>query len=178
MVAFAQIFHTLFNDEENTCSGRDVTEGESSGGDINPFCYPAKSYLYVYTMLFGEFDIEDFDTKLSVVMFVVYTFIVGIVMLNVLIAIVGDSYDKSMLHGTRLFGRARVLFVAELFAFERGLQQSITFSSLMWFGDSWGKCYSATLSSGVQHVVLSFFGSHSSITLPCLICYWRFLVSS
>jgi hypothetical protein len=67
-----------------------------------------EGYLYVYMMLFGEFDIEVFYTPPSlIIMFVVYTFIVVIVMLNVLIAIVGDSYDKSMLHGTRLFGRAR-----------------------------------------------------------------------
>jgi hypothetical protein len=105
-------------------------------------------------MIFGEFDIEVFYTSPSLIMFVVYTFIVVIVMLNVLIAIVGDSYDKSMLHGTRLFGRARVLLVAELFAFERGLQQG-TFSSPMLFGDSWGKCFSASFLIAIWGFLLS-----------------------
>jgi hypothetical protein len=156
MVASAQIFQTLLY-EEKRC-----TEDEA-----NQFCDQKEGYLYVYTMLFGEFEREDFDTTLSVIMFVVYTFIVVIVMLNVLIAIVGDSYDKSMLDATRLFGRARVLFVAELFAFERGLQ------SLMCCGDSWGKCFSASLlilaltlfiitiglyGKGNEGILLVFFG--------------------
>jgi hypothetical protein len=144
MVASAQIFQTLLYERE-TCSAKNETK--QCSGETNPFCDAKKGYLYVYTMLFGEFDIEHFDTSLSIIMFVVYTFIVVIVMLNVLIAIVGDSYDKSMFHGTRLFGRARVLFVAELFAFERGLQKGI-FSVLICFGDSWGKCFPATMLIG------------------------------
>jgi hypothetical protein len=57
-----------------------------------------------------------------------------------------------------LFGHARVLFVAKLFAFERGLQQG-TFYSLIWFGDSWGKCFSATLLIGGLAFFIIIIGS-------------------
>jgi len=41
-----------------------------------------------------------------------------IVLLNVLIAIIGDSYEKSLIHSKNLFGRARVMLLSEIVSFQ------------------------------------------------------------
>lgn len=51
-------------------------------------------------------------------LFVGYTFAIVIVVLNFLIAIVGDSFDKSMTKIETHFGRARLMFMVELSAFQ------------------------------------------------------------
>ena len=53
---------------------------------------------------------------------VLFTFMVVIVLLNVLIAIVSDSYEKCLLRSEYLFGRARVMLLAELVSFQNLLQ--------------------------------------------------------
>lgn len=53
---------------------------------------------------------------------VLFTFMVVIVLLNVLIAIVSDSYEKCLLRSEYLFGRARVMLLAELVSFQHLLR--------------------------------------------------------
>lgn len=48
------------------------------------------------------------------ILFVLYTFGVAIVLLNVLIAIVSDSYQNSFSTSKMMLGKARVMFVSEL----------------------------------------------------------------
>jgi len=54
---------------------------------------------------------------------------VVVVLLNVLIAIVSDSYEKCLIRSQNLFGRARVMLLAELVSFQDLLRRNTTDSS-------------------------------------------------
>lgn len=72
-------------------------------------------YYGAYTAMLGSFEIDSLVANgSSLLFFIMYTFLVSIVLLNVLIAIVSDSYAKSLVLSETLFGRARVMFVAEI----------------------------------------------------------------
>jgi hypothetical protein len=108
--AFSQMFYTTLSCNEGYC--RSDTQGSA------PFNQFTSSLLYTYSILLGEFDLELFDTPFTTMLFVLYTFAIVIVVLNFLIAIVGDSFDKSMTKIETHFGRARLMFMVELSAFQ------------------------------------------------------------
>jgi len=83
----------------------------------SPFQYFYSTLLYSYAILLGQIDLYLFDTPFTTLLWVLYTFAVVIVVLNFLIAIVGDSYDKSMTKIEMHFGRARLMFMVEVSAF-------------------------------------------------------------
>merc|ERR1712159_816790 len=68
-------------------------------GFTAPTLFPnfVRSSLNVYTLMLGDFDIADFISAgpAAVVMFAVFMFIEVIVLLNLLIAIMGASYEKA-----------------------------------------------------------------------------------
>ena len=64
--------------------------------------------------LLGDFDRDVYGTPFEVALFVSYTFLVVIVMLNVLIAVISDSYDYAQIRAAKLFVRTRVEIAAEL----------------------------------------------------------------
>ncbi|KAL3903903.1 MAG: hypothetical protein SGARI_005170 [Bacillariaceae sp.] len=72
---------------------------------------------------FGNTEREAFTTGFSVILLVVYSFLVTVILLNVLIAIASDSYEKCLLKSRKLFGRARVMLVAELVSFQSLLRK-------------------------------------------------------
>jgi hypothetical protein len=72
---------------------------------------------------FGNTERETFSTGFSVFVLVLYSFLVTVILLNVLIAIAGDSYEKCLLNSQKLFGRARVMLVAELVSFQSLLRK-------------------------------------------------------
>lgn len=83
--------------------------------------------LKVYAILlggFGLFERESFTTVFSLVLAVLYTFIVIVILLNVLLAVASDSYDKCLTKSHHLFGRARVMMIAELVSFQNLLRRN------------------------------------------------------
>ena len=54
------------------------------------------SSLSVFLLMLGDFDVEDFSSAgtPAVSMFVLFMSLVVIVLMNLLIAIMGDSYDR------------------------------------------------------------------------------------
>ena len=55
------------------------------------------SFMFTYTSVFGEFSLDTFDIYQPVIAwfyFILETLIVLIVLLNLLISIVGDSFKK------------------------------------------------------------------------------------
>ena len=54
----------------------------------------------------------------STILFVIFTLYRVTLLLNVLIAIVSDSYEKTPLHGQVLFGKVHIMFVAQNEALE------------------------------------------------------------
>ncbi len=87
-----------------------------------PWCNPWDSFLAVYTMLLGEVDETVFgDNTTALVLFVVFMLLVVILLANVLIAIVTDSYkvirDK---RAAIVFWTNRLDFIAQMDAIANG----------------------------------------------------------
>lgn len=95
------------------------------GEDIDPsadvdlegfeaFATVAETLISVYRLMIGDFEREWFQTPFLVALFLAYTFIVMILLLNILIAVVSDSYDFAIVRSNVLFRRARLDLAAEL----------------------------------------------------------------
>jgi hypothetical protein len=115
VVSFAQMFFTLL--APASCA---------DGGGSDKQCSQSEYLLRTYQVLlgdFGDFDRDDFTTVFSVFLIVFYSFMVVVVLLNVLIAIASDSYEKCLVRSHNLFGRARVMLIAELVSFQSLLRQ-------------------------------------------------------
>ena len=61
----------------------------------------------------GEFDPDNFDEVVVRYLLVFYVLVVMVVLLNVLIAIVSDSYDISMAKAEALYYRSRLELITE-----------------------------------------------------------------
>jgi hypothetical protein len=119
VACFAQMFFTLLL--PSSCA-TDEAYRES-----NLQCSQSEYYLSLYTILgnlggFQEFSRDTFTTGFSIFLLVFFSFMVVIILLNVLIAIVSDSYEKCLVRSHCLFGRARVLLIAELVSFQNLLR--------------------------------------------------------
>ena len=145
VASFAQMFYTLML--PSSCAADSATVEDEE-------CSQAEYYLKVYTVLlgdFGHFERERFTTIFSVVLIVFFSFMVVIVLLNVLIAIVSDSYEKCLVRSQCLFGRARVMLVAELVSFQNLLRTNTDSKvSLMSIYTQWrsGEVWNKGLSHG------------------------------
>mmetsp|Transcript_31874 Transcript_31874/g.48409 ORF Transcript_31874/g.48409 Transcript_31874/m.48409 type:complete len:414 (-) Transcript_31874:344-1585(-) len=115
--AFADMFHTIIRINVMICP-----VDEDPDGDSNPYC-SRLSYLDMFTQILGQFDYGSFlGDPLSIVLFIFMTIFGAVIFLNILIAVVSNSYDKSRNKSTRLFGRARILTVAKIRTLERILK--------------------------------------------------------
>ena len=144
VVSFSQMFFTLM--APPTCA-----TGDLSGRQ----CEPSEYLLGVYTILLGDFGLftrADFGSVFSVLLVVVYSFLVTVVLLNVLIAIASDSYEKCLLKSQKLFGRARVMLIAELASFQSLLRRTDQDSNPQEHPTTKGIVYSKWwTSSGLSH---------------------------
>ncbi|GMI18342.1 hypothetical protein TrLO_g6201 [Triparma laevis f. longispina] len=68
----------------------------------------------LYLMILGTFEPSAFAGFWAEALFLMYSFLVVIILLNVLIAIVGDSYDAVLVKSTELFWQSRLELVAEI----------------------------------------------------------------
>ncbi len=69
---------------------------------------------HTFTQL-GDLDSDSLQKHpLITMIFVLYTFGVTIVLLNILIAIVSDSYQNSYVYSKMMLGKARIIFVSEI----------------------------------------------------------------
>jgi len=72
-------------------------------------------YLKAYTIMLGDLETSSLQMHpIITILFIFYTFGVTIVLLNILIAIVSDSYEKSMVSANSMLAKARLMFVARL----------------------------------------------------------------
>lgn len=129
LIAFAQMFYTVFMETEYCTNQPNDRIREMPNGDemilvmtacdanaLRPFCNFWDSFLAVYTMLLGEVDETAFDSSnVATILFIIFMFLVVILLANVLIAIVTDSYK--VIQDTRAaieFWTNRLDFVAEM----------------------------------------------------------------
>jgi hypothetical protein len=103
----------------------DFIASGGSGGPIADFCSTNRflSYMRVYSIVVGDFEVSDFqEPDFLLYLFFVVTIIGVLILLNVLIAVISDSYERAQISSRLLFGRARVNFVAQNQALEGFLQ--------------------------------------------------------
>ena len=110
ILAFASVLYVVY------CSA----DPDSAASD-QPFQTVGDTLFTMYRVMLGDYSDEwsdAFESKASSqytkIVFVVYMFLGTIVMLNVLIAVVSDSYDGAIARARGLFLRARLQFVAEM----------------------------------------------------------------
>jgi hypothetical protein len=130
LVAFAQMFNTTFQ-QTDYCrfqpnDGKDdseiLAETRCESNAIHPYCHFWTSFVSVYTMLLGEVNEDDFDTSgVATILFVIFQFLVVILLANVLIAIVTDSYKVIQdQRAAIVFWTNRLDFIAEMDAIANG----------------------------------------------------------
>eukprot|EP00566_Odontella_aurita_P004143 CAMPEP_0113533402 /NCGR_PEP_ID=MMETSP0015_2-20120614/4587_1 /TAXON_ID=2838 /ORGANISM="Odontella" /LENGTH=1177 /DNA_ID=CAMNT_0000432455 /DNA_START=202 /DNA_END=3735 /DNA_ORIENTATION=- /assembly_acc=CAM_ASM_000160 len=77
--------------------------------------FSLEGYLKAYTIMLGDIDFAALQKHSSiVVLFILYTFGVTVVLLNILIAIVSESYVNAVYASSVMLGKARVMFVADI----------------------------------------------------------------
>jgi hypothetical protein len=102
-----------------------IANEDTLGGPALDFCSSnlGNSYLRVYALLLGDFDLDDYKESSGItVLFIIFTLLGVVILLNVLIAVIADSYEKATISSLLLFGRARVAFVAQNQALESFLR--------------------------------------------------------
>jgi len=122
MVMFGHsLFLILGQQQLNYDEGGDEEEDQN----FATIWYTART---LWSIVLGNYETSDFPDLYTNIVAIVYTMIVVVVMLNVLIAIVGDSYDNAMSRSDELFWRARLELVAEI---------SVTFRPLLLTEEKW-----------------------------------------
>lgn len=147
LVAFSQMFYTIYLQSEE-CRNHvlDTLDPKSDEVldqlrcddlEIVPFCNRWYSFLRVYTMLLGEVDEGDFaDSPVGTALFLLFMFLVVILLANVLIAIVTDSYKVIQdQRAAIVFWTNRLDFVAEMDAIANGPWKAKFKKALGWDED-------------------------------------------
>jgi len=122
---FGDMLHIAVSTKDNGLYCILGEELDELNGPTQDFCSdkPIDSYLRVYALLLGDFELDDWrDTDGITVLFVIFTLIGVVILLNVLIAVISDSYERAKIQSLLLFGRARVTFVAQNEALETFLR--------------------------------------------------------
>lgn len=124
LFAFAQMFYIVYKDTEICDIPKDEMEC------TYPHCTFGNSLLKVYTMMMGQInDQSRYEENLvAQLLYIAYAFLVVILLSNVLIAIVTDSYE--IIQNDRaaiVFWSNRLDFVAEMDAISYGFRQRMTF---------------------------------------------------
>eukprot|EP00968_Pinguiococcus_pyrenoidosus_P012854 scaffold1149_cov236-Pinguiococcus_pyrenoidosus.AAC.13 len=113
LLAFANVLFVVLHPRADRRFGDDEAE--------EPFSSVQETMLTSYRMLLGDFEREwfavpddDASRRVAVLVFVLYLFVMNVLLLNVLIAVVSDSYDYSMTRSFGLYNRARLELAVEL----------------------------------------------------------------
>jgi len=169
IVAFAQMFQVLLYKPQDECT---------DGG----FCDPKDVYLKLYSAMLGKFDLDDFTTSFSLVVFIFFSILVTFVFLYALIAIVIEANSKFITarfstalpkHGTR----ARLVYVAHLRAFRRMLEQRwslMQYVALLLFFASTGLILALCLREIRQHFD-EFYGDTLLAVIFGLLIFFLFV---
>jgi hypothetical protein len=130
LIAFAQMFFTIFqqttyctNQPNDSLSLEVRLENQRcDSNEIHQYCNFWDSWLNVYSMLLGEVYDVTFETDgVATALFIIFMFLVVILLANVLIAIVADSYKVIQEQRAAIvFWTNRLDFIAEMDAIANG----------------------------------------------------------
>lgn len=129
MAGFRHMFATVL-------SSSGSTQGDA---DSEPFGEVPKGFLILYNMMLGDFDMSLFEAEeqslheFAKLIFVFFMFIVQVMMVNVLIAVVCESYAIAQGKARALFFRERLLLAAELDTMGFTSERYQFLSHLMWW---------------------------------------------
>lgn len=131
LLAFAQMFYIVYTETAICASSVDPDNPDGDSCSF-PHCTFEASLLKVYTMMMGEIGDETrYETsRVAQLLYVAYAFLVVILLSNVLIAIVTDSYE--IIQNDRaaiVFWSNRLDFIAEMDAISYGFRQRVKFFS-------------------------------------------------
>ncbi|GMH54376.1 hypothetical protein TrST_g10532 [Triparma strigata] len=110
VVGFALAFYVLYDAGSGT---------NFAGEDLKPYGMenPFSSLFAGFLLLLGDFDVTEFEASSSyyvtLVLFVVFMIFINIVMLNLLIAIMGDIFDRIRENARAEFTFARAIIILE-----------------------------------------------------------------
>lgn len=115
LFSFANSFETLLGHKSNHDMGEIDSNGEIGGVD-NEFSTIGKSLFAVIRIgLIGDLEPDFFkDTEAAVIVLVLFIVIVAIVLLNMLIAVVSDSYEATLTNSEAIYLRSRLESAAEM----------------------------------------------------------------
>jgi len=120
MSSFAQMFVSLTFDPMQSSS----LDTLPLGGQYQHFSL--EGYLKAYTIMLGDFDSLSLRQHPSItLLFILYTFGVTVVLLNILIAIVSESYATSTTTSKTMLGKARIMFVSELSSLHQFFRKTV-----------------------------------------------------
>lgn len=106
-----------------------MLSGQCENGGGNGFCEKKNAYLEVWSILLGQFDVQDYTSTFSVIAFVGFTFVTFIILGYALIATSIDIYNKAVTfrsENSAYGNRSRLVYIAELRAFRRLFDQKWT----------------------------------------------------
>lgn len=91
IVTFASAFYLLFQHVDENSFDDDIAF-------VGAYWKPHRTLLAVFTLLLGDINVNDMykssSPQLAVLLLVVFLFVTGVVLMNMLIAIMGDLYDE------------------------------------------------------------------------------------
>jgi hypothetical protein len=98
---FADVIQILTRQSfEDYCGGSEPPPEEFCNDELAPI------FLKLFAVLVGDMDLNEFKYSSGAqILFLLFSVLGIIILLNVLIAVVSDSYQKSVEHATLLFGR-------------------------------------------------------------------------
>ena len=124
LIAFAQMFFTVYQQSDyclyqpnNSLPWPIILEyTKCDNNEIHPYCTFWNSFFIVYNMLLGEvYDRQYLNSGVAIFLFIVFMFLVVILLGNVLIAIVTDSYKVVQdQRAAIVFWTNRLDFIAEM----------------------------------------------------------------
>jgi hypothetical protein len=165
VIAFGDMFFAIYGayrEDERVCAGVDELDSRSP----SPFCDPLRyhSYLAVYGLLVGDTSMENFDANgTTLTLFVLVTFLGIIVLLNMLIALVSESYGESLKRSRSLFGRTRIALVAKSILVEEVLTTKTR--------GCWGRVFKITTWLLLLPVIVGILGYTILLSIVSLIIY-------
>jgi len=128
LLMFAQIFYFLAF-ESDRCKGSKIENPNyDESDDKYAHCTPVRSIIKVFTMMMGEIGSETRynDSTTAKIMYALYAIIIVILLSNVLIAIVTESYEVIQNdRAASVFWGNRLSFVAEMDAISYGIKKRL-----------------------------------------------------
>ena len=102
-----------------------LTNSKESVSDIDEFSSIENIFLMLFGMLLGEYYLEEFDQSwLLLALKIFFMFLMTIIMLNILIAVVSDSYENAITRARKLYLRALFQMTANhVLLFENTIQK-------------------------------------------------------